>query len=37
MNVKILLAVDGSRYSEAAVGLVKALKIGSNVGQGLIL
>jgi nucleotide-binding universal stress UspA family protein len=28
MNVKILLAVDGSRYSEAAVGLVKALRIG---------
>jgi nucleotide-binding universal stress UspA family protein len=28
MNVKILLAVDGSRYSEAAVSLVKALKIG---------
>jgi nucleotide-binding universal stress UspA family protein len=28
MNVKILLAVDGSRYSEAAIGLVKALKIG---------
>jgi len=26
--LKILLAVDGSRYSEAAVGLVKALKIG---------
>ena len=26
--MKILLAVDGSRYSEAAVGLVKALKIG---------
>jgi nucleotide-binding universal stress UspA family protein len=25
--VKILLAVDGSRYSEAAIGLVKALKI----------
>jgi nucleotide-binding universal stress UspA family protein len=28
MNMKILLAVDGSRYSEAAIGLVKALKIG---------
>ena len=26
--MKILLAVDGSRYSEAAVGLVRALKIG---------
>lgn len=26
--MKILLAVDGSRYSEAAVGLVKALRIG---------
>jgi len=26
--MKILLAVDGSRYSEAAIGLVKALKIG---------
>jgi len=26
--MKILLAVDGSRHSEAAVGLVKALKIG---------
>jgi nucleotide-binding universal stress UspA family protein len=25
--VKILLAVDGSRYSEAAIGLVKALRI----------
>jgi nucleotide-binding universal stress UspA family protein len=28
--VKILLAVDGSRYSEAAVGLVKALEIGKK-------
>jgi nucleotide-binding universal stress UspA family protein len=28
MNMKILLAVDGSRYSEDAIGLVKALKIG---------
>ena len=26
--MKILLAVDGSRYSEVALGLVKALKIG---------
>jgi len=26
--MKILLAVDGSRYSEAAIGLVNALKIG---------
>ena len=26
--MKILLAVDGSRYSEAAIGLVKAVKIG---------
>jgi len=26
--MKILLAVDGSRYSEAAIGLVKALKVG---------
>jgi nucleotide-binding universal stress UspA family protein len=26
--VKILLAVDGSRYSEAAIGLFRALKIG---------
>jgi nucleotide-binding universal stress UspA family protein len=30
MNVKILLAVDGSRYSEAAIGLVKALRIGKK-------
>jgi nucleotide-binding universal stress UspA family protein len=30
MNMKSLLAVDGSRYSEAAVGLVKALKIGGK-------
>jgi nucleotide-binding universal stress UspA family protein len=27
MNMRILLAVDGSRYSEAAIGLVNALKI----------
>jgi nucleotide-binding universal stress UspA family protein len=26
--MKILLAVDGSRYSEAAIGLIRALKIG---------
>ncbi len=26
--MKILLAIDGSRYSEAAIGLVKVLKIG---------
>jgi nucleotide-binding universal stress UspA family protein len=30
MNVKILIAVDGSRYSEAAIGLVKALRIGKK-------
>jgi len=28
MNVKILLAVDGSHYSEVAMALLKALKIG---------
>jgi len=28
--VKILLAVDGSHYSEAAIGLVKALRIGKK-------
>jgi len=28
--VKILLAVDGSRHSEAAIGLIKALKIGKQ-------
>jgi nucleotide-binding universal stress UspA family protein len=27
-DMKVLLAVDGSGYSEAAIGLVKALKIG---------
>jgi nucleotide-binding universal stress UspA family protein len=30
MNVKILIAVDGSHYSEAAIGLVKALRIGKK-------
>jgi nucleotide-binding universal stress UspA family protein len=30
MNVKILLAVDGSRYSEAAIGLARALRIGEE-------
>jgi nucleotide-binding universal stress UspA family protein len=30
MNVKILLAVDGSHYSAAAIGLVKALRIGKK-------
>jgi nucleotide-binding universal stress UspA family protein len=28
--VKILLAVDGSRYSEAAIGLARALRIGKK-------
>ncbi|MGD2065489.1 MAG: universal stress protein [Dehalococcoidia bacterium] len=28
--MKILLAVDGSRYSEVAIGLVKALRIGKK-------
>lgn len=28
--MKILLAVDGSRHSEAAIGLIKALKIGKQ-------
>jgi nucleotide-binding universal stress UspA family protein len=34
--MKILLAVDGSRYSEAAVGLVGALKIGRKAEATLL-
>jgi len=34
--VKILLAVDGSRYSEAALGLVKALRIGRKADATIL-
>jgi len=30
VNVKVFLAVDGSRYSEAAIGLARALRIGKK-------
>ena len=30
MNVNVLLAVDGSRYSEAAIGLARALRMGKK-------
>jgi nucleotide-binding universal stress UspA family protein len=34
--MKVLLAVDGSRYSEATIGLARALRIGKKAEMGIL-